>query len=361
LIPAVYVFIDKDNVKVADAGEKNVVAPAAEISRVDKATASVSHKSSERTTKEKVVSPATGDFQSDKAVSNGSDKNEVSITNEKIISPASIDLRIKNKVSSALRVTNNQPVETNYAKAWTNFPLLLKGYTINSPSASFDITDQKKSFIPENSSSSVPKADKKKKTIKGLYYGITASPDLSTIKGQAIKGVGYSAGIVVGYNINSHFAVESGAIWSKKKYYTDGKYFSKAKAGIPDYIYMQWLDGGCEMFEFPLLVRYNFKPKKNTFFVSTGLTSYLMKKEEYKYSATAGASGSPYEGSRAYNRSGDHLFANLQLSAGYNLSVSPKMNLRIEPYLKAPLKKIGIGNMPVTSTGLYLSLTRDFR
>ena len=115
------------------------------------------------------------------------------------------------------------------------------------------------------------------------------------------------------------------------------------------------------MFEFPIVVRYNLTERKNTFFVSTGLTSYMMKEEDYKYSAQAGASGYNYEGYRSYDRSGDHLFANLHLSAGYKLSLSSKFNIRIEPYLKTPLKKIGIGKMPITSTGLNFAITRDVR
>ena len=114
------------------------------------------------------------------------------------------------------------------------------------------------------------------------------------------------------------------------------------------------------MFEFPVVARYNFSQKKNTFFGSAGLTSYLMKKEDYNYEAVAGGGNYPYKGYRAYDRSGDHLFANLQLSAGYNFSLSSKYNIRIEPYLKAPLKKIGIGKMPITSTGLYFAITRNF-
>jgi hypothetical protein len=194
-----------------------------------------------------------------------------------------------------------------------------------------------------------------------LYYGIIAAPDLSSIKGQAVKKMGYSAGVIAGYNVNAHWAIEAGMLWSNKKYYTDGKFFDKKGPGIPDYVNVNWLDGGCNMFEFPLVVRYNLTTKRNTFYANAGLTSYVMKKEDYNYGATAGATGNYYEGYRSYDRSGDHLFANMQLGAGYIFGLSPKLNVRVEPYLKAPLKKIGIGKMPVTSTGLYFAITRDLR
>ncbi len=209
---------------------------------------------------------------------------------------------------------------------------------------------------------SVPNAKKKKPSNKkGFYYGITAAPDISRIKGQEVKGTGYSAGIIAGYQLNAHWSVEVGLLWSRKKYFTDGKYFSKEGAQIPSTVDITWLNGGCNMFEFPLLARYDLSVKKNTFFATAGLISYMMKKEDYKYGAWAGPGPWYYEGERKYDRSGDHLFSNLQLSAGYKFSLSPKMNIRIEPYLKAPLKKIGIGKMPVTSAGLLFGITRDFR
>jgi hypothetical protein len=214
----------------------------------------------------------------------------------------------------------------------------------------------------QNESTSVPYIDKKKPSGKiGFYYGISGAPDVSRIKGQDVKGTGYSAGVIAGYQLNLRWSVEGGVLWSNKRYFTKGKYFSKAGAGIPSNINLRWLDGGCDMLEFPVLVRYDFSPKKNTFFGTVGLTSYMMKKEDYTYGADAGAGQNYYEGYRQYHRSGDHLFSNLQLSAGYKFSLSSKMNMRIEPYLKTPLKKIGIGKMPITSAGLTFSLMRDFR
>jgi hypothetical protein len=218
-----------------------------------------------------------------------------------------------------------------------------------------------RTLVTPNESISVPNSDKKNKYKSRLYYGITAAPDASSIKGQKVDGIGYSAGAIVGYNINDRWSIEGGVLWSNKKYFTKGKYFSKQGAQIPDYINVHWLDGGCEMLEFPLSARYSFTSKRNTFFAGLGLTSYLMKNEDYTYLAEQGASNVTYEGYRSYDRSGDHLFSNLQLSAGYKFALTSKFNVRIEPYLKAPLKKVGIGRMPITSTGLYFSITRDLR
>jgi hypothetical protein len=51
----------------------------------------------------------------------------------------------------------------------------------------------------------------------------------------------------------------------------------------------------------------------------------------------------------------------MQLSVGYNHNITSKIKLRIEPYIKLPIRKIGIGKMPITSTGVYFGIVRDLK
>ncbi|WEK35609.1 MAG: outer membrane beta-barrel protein [Candidatus Pseudobacter hemicellulosilyticus] len=192
-----------------------------------------------------------------------------------------------------------------------------------------------------------------------LYAGLLAGPDLSSIKQQRIEKAGFSAGILVGYRINQRWSAEAGLLYNKKQYYTDGQYFNKTRANIPDRVTIDYLDGSCGMLELPINIRYNLFRRRNGFFVTAGATTYFMQKEEYVYEAEAG--GSWYEGHRTYNNSGNHFFANLQFSGGYQYSLSGKTSLRIEPYFKIPIKQVGIGNIPITSTGVYLGIQRTIR
>lgn len=342
LIPAVYVFIDKRNINEDYVDNKSVT-----------------------TASDKVISEI-----------NTSDKTQESVKPGK---PAVI----KNRTESISKVSSREVNQPSYVpplkqtlknakkpgeeslNGWNNIPSLNNGPAgMKEPSELILLSTPVRSLDQANGSESVPNSVKKENNkIKrnGIYYGLMGGGDLSTIKGQEIKGVGYSTGIIVGYTLDNRWQLEGGVLWSRKKYYTDGKYFSKEGAQIPSNIKIHWLDGGCKMIEFPLVVRYNLSERKNTFFASAGLTSYMMRKEDYKYSAQAGAGGDNYEGYRSYQRSGDHLFANLQLSAGYKLNLSSKFNISIEPYLKTPLKKIGVGKLPITSTGLNFAISRDLR
>ena len=80
-------------------------------------------------------------------------------------------------------------------------------------------------------------------------------------------------------------ALESGLIWDKKNYYSNGEYFDKSKTTIPNNVNIN-LDGYCNMFEIPLNFRYDFAARNNhNFFATAGLSSYIMKKEYYNYKA----------------------------------------------------------------------------
>lgn len=357
LIPAVYVYLDKENVKQNDLAEetKNLTA-------VDVTNNQAEETDKRSNTSAKVKSQRLPIMKQEKATKSAITETIQAGRQSIQAFSRNVETTIRHYPSQQKINLSENTQETNNIYASTNLPRPLYLNNLPAPPATIAVTDVSKKLVQPNGSASVPKLDKKASKHKaGLYYGAIAAPDVSTIKSQRVEGLGYSAGLIAGYNFNARWALEGGVLWSRKKYYTDGKYFSKTGAQIPDYVAIHWLDGGCEMFEFPVSVRYHFSDKKNTWFASAGVTSYMMKKEDYTYGASAGVAGNYYEGYKAYNRSGDHLFANLQLSAGYKWAISSKTNIRIEPYLKAPLKKIGIGKMPVTSTGLYFSLTRDFR
>ncbi|MGI8951534.1 MAG: outer membrane beta-barrel protein [Chitinophagaceae bacterium] len=192
----------------------------------------------------------------------------------------------------------------------------------------------------------------------GFYMGLFVGPDVSTIKFQSIKSSGYSLGLLAGYQFNKYLSVETGVLWDKKKYYTEGKYFNKQRTSIPANVDLINMDGSCNMFEIPLNVKYNFaENKKGKFFVAAGLSSYIMKKENYDYLGEV--YGQQYYSNKTYNNSTNNFFSVMHVSVGYEHKLNGIGNLRIEPYAKIPLSGIGIGKLPVLSTGLYIGITRS--
>jgi hypothetical protein len=211
-------------------------------------------------------------------------------------------------------------------------------------------------FVSANSN----KKEKQPKTRSNkFYFGFQLGPDFTMVKSTKIDGTGYSAGLIAGYNINKKFAIETGLLWDHKRYQSEGRHFSTKKLNWP-YVYLLDVSGFCNMFEIPLNLRYNFSQNtKRTVFVTAGVSSYLMKKENYDYSYRRyGAYG---YGNREYKNTTNNWLSVAHVSAGIQKKLGAIGDLRVEPYIKLPLHGVGIGSMPLRSTGIYLGITRPIR
>uniref|UniRef100_UPI003F7A3432 hypothetical protein n=1 Tax=Chitinophaga sancti TaxID=1004 RepID=UPI003F7A3432 len=167
--------------------------------------------------------------------------------------------------------------------------------------------------------------------------------------------------IILGYRISRSFAVETGLLYDHKNYYSEGSYFSKEK--IP---YIQdWkivnVDGYCNMYEIPVNVRYFIKNGKNTsWYANAGLSSYLMKKEDYAYKYMT-MSGDLKNSSWAYTNATQNWFSIIHVGVGLEHNLGAIGKLRVEPYLKIPAKGLGIGDLPITSMGINIGITKSIR
>ena len=167
---------------------------------------------------------------------------------------------------------------------------------------------------------------------------------------------GFNGGLVLGLEFNKKIALETGIQLSQKKYHTSGEYFHPEKGSMPANMSIKSLNGSSNLIEIPLSVKYNFSKKKNTLYGKVGVSSFIMTKEANRYQAVI--SGQPMEVNSTYNNTKAYAAAELRLSAGYQHKPGKKMIIRVEPYIQIPLRGIGIGALPVTSTGLQLVLTR---
>ena len=218
-----------------------------------------------------------------------------------------------------------------------------------------DKTDSSKKTSPVSSL-----ANKKTNTVskksKGFYVGLFAGPDVSTVKFQSVNKVGISVGALIGYRFNNRLSVETGVIWDKKYYYSNGEYYKKdGGAPLPP---TTTLNGNCSMFEIPVDIRFDFATGKNHgFFAKAGLSSYLMTSENYTFNSNF----PPYNRSFKNDTLRNNIFSILQISGGYERAISNKTKMRVEPYVKIPLQGIGRGYMPIASFGIYIGITHSFR
>jgi hypothetical protein len=194
---------------------------------------------------------------------------------------------------------------------------------------------------------------------KRFYAALMGGADLTTIHLQKVEKVGTDYGGLVGFELNRKWSVEAGVFSVKKEYYTDGKHFNTSKIYVPHNSEITEVEGNCRMIEIPLAVRYSFKPgRKGNWFATGGLSSYLMKSENYSYVYYYPLTGQYVERYRTYANSSQHWAASVQLSGGYQYQLGKIGAIRLEPYLKVPVRGLGIGSLPLLSTGLHVGISR---
>jgi Outer membrane protein beta-barrel domain len=224
--------------------------------------------------------------------------------------------------------------------------------------------DKKNSNPEENvksgsadSSSKLKTTDTKTKANKGFYIGFVVGPDISSVDFQSIKQPGFSLGVTAGYRFSKKISLETGFLFDRKYYYSDGTHYKNQQ---PGYTIVN-VNGNCNMLEIPLLLRYDFASGSNHgFFAKAGFSSYLMTKQNY--SANSEYNGMPPQQFDWTNSKDKGYFLSVaQLSGGYEFSISGKTKIQIEPYIKIPLQGIGQGSMPISSAGIYFGITHSFR
>jgi hypothetical protein len=220
---------------------------------------------------------------------------------------------------------------------------------VNSPQPQIDSSLQK----------TPSKLKKEGSSSKAFFMSLLAGPDISTIKFQKVTHTGLNIGVMAGYRFTERFSLQTGLIYNKKTYYSKGQYFNTKKLYLPQNYEIKTVDGGCQMYEVPLMAGYRLSSKKYSVIVNAGISSYLMKGENYDYFVIHNGFG--YSKSENYkNRSVNVAAAAI---GGFTLrsKLSRTTTLNLEPYFKIPLKGVGVGSLPITSGGLNIGITKHFK
>jgi len=202
-------------------------------------------------------------------------------------------------------------------------------------------------------------ADDKPKKIKVKNAGfkprlgltVLASPDINGVGSFRQPQVGTNIGLLVSVNITSKLSVSTGASYSRKPYETNfSNYHTNYKFKTdPSNVYAD-----CRVLDIPLNVDYQLYSKnRNSFSVGSGLSSYIMLKEQYTYDYSASASGP--QGYTVRNKN-QHILGVLNLNATYQRALNSRFSLAAEPYLKIPLTNIGSSQVRLRSAGVAIGL-----
>jgi hypothetical protein len=192
-----------------------------------------------------------------------------------------------------------------------------------------------------------------------VYIGFLGGLSLNKVKDQQLRKPGFDIGVTAGYQFSDRMALETGIFLSRKHYFTEGKYFSmeKISASMPPEMKVMSIDGNSTIFEIPLKLKFDVCDKnKRTFFSSAGLSSYILTKEKNDYHTLM--NGTNKTVTSLYKNSSSYFAGALNVSLGYEHTIGNHNNkIRIEPYVQIPLKGIGMGALPVMSSGLHIGFT----
>jgi hypothetical protein len=189
-----------------------------------------------------------------------------------------------------------------------------------------------------------------------LGLSISAGPDISGVYGNKIGKLTLVYGAGVSYAISKKLNLRTGFYFSKKIYSVGPEDYKIPAGSIGNYEYLKNINANCTVYEIPLKLDYNFEKTKNhNWFVSGGLSSYLMKKENYEYYFKT-PTGEIYDKNWSTSNKNKHFFSVLTLSGGYQYSLNKQFSIAAEPYVNAPLTGIGAGKVKLNSGGILFTI-----
>lgn len=196
-------------------------------------------------------------------------------------------------------------------------------------------------------------------TKRGNQLGINLSfgPDISSINLGNPGRVTMQFGVALSYPLSKRLLVLAGFFANRKIYDADSADYNPGGNFWAYYPNMQKIEANCMVYEIPVTLLYHFAPKgKHNWFVSGGLSSYLMKEETYEYYFKDNY-GQPRTRTWSLDNGSNHPFSVLSFSGGYQYHVNSRWSLMAEPYVKLPLGGVGFGNVKLSGSGILFSAT----
>lgn len=220
-----------------------------------------------------------------------------------------------------------------------------------------NIKDAVSALTVENKNESPENKKEKQKKKGSLMLTLSAGADASAVGLDKIGKAAVQYGGGIGYNFSNGITLRTGFYAGKKLYSADSADYNPPAGWWQYYPGMKKIDADCKVYEIPLFVSYNFKPVKNhNWFVSTGISSVIMKRETYDY-LYKGAWNQYITARRTYKNENKHFFSVLTLSGGYNYNLNKRVAFSAEPYFKMPLTGIGFGKIKLNSGGVLFSMS----
>ena len=225
---------------------------------------------------------------------------------------------------------------------------------------SFDKTNVKDSAaIPRELAVTPPvKTNKIKVKVRPAFHpqyalSVLAAPDINGVSSFQQSKVGTNLGLGFSAGISRKLTVSTGVLYSVKPYITA---FANYHTGYQFQVNPVNVTADCRMLDIPLNIGYQLYNKhQNKISIGTGLSSYIMLHENYKFNYADSYATGP--ASYTVPRSGKYFFGVANLNATYERQLNEKMGISVQPYLKLPLTDIGYSQVRLQTTGVAVGIT----
>jgi hypothetical protein len=188
-----------------------------------------------------------------------------------------------------------------------------------------------------------------------FFVSVSAGPDLSKV-GDNTGEVKLAYGVGVGYQISKRLSVRTGFYAGRKVYTADPDDYHPPTNFWPYYPNLENIEANCKVYDIPITVDYQISSnKKQSWFVSAGVSSLLMKEETYEYYFKPTNSPNYITYTKTINNQNKHYFSVLNLSGGYTRVLNKNISLQAEPYLKIAMDGVGYGKVNLNSGGVLFS------
>ncbi|MDN3584475.1 hypothetical protein [Mucilaginibacter flavus] len=181
---------------------------------------------------------------------------------------------------------------------------------------------------------------------------VLAASDANAVSNFGHSQTGTNYGLQLSLKLTRKLTVSTGAAYAIKPYSTGLNGYSPAYAPPS---FTTNIQANCKVLDIPLNLSYQVYSKgNNALSLGSGLSSYFMLKENYRYDYSAESGLDPkYIEIRNQNK---HLFGVLNVNANYQRKIDSRFSIVVQPYLKLPLTGIGNGKVDLKSTGIALGV-----
>ncbi|SHN27784.1 hypothetical protein [Mucilaginibacter sp. OK098] len=184
---------------------------------------------------------------------------------------------------------------------------------------------------------------------------VVAAPDLNGVGSFQQSKVGTNIGMTFAVGVSRKLTISTGALYSVKPYITNFNNYNTG-AGYKWAVEPLNVTADCRMLDIPLNVGYQvYHKRQDKISIGTGLSSYLMLHESYKFTYQYGGSTGPLN--YTVPNPGKYFFGIVNLNATYERQINSKVGISVQPYMKLPLSNVGYSQVKLQTTGVAVGLS----